>query len=202
MHDADDDQDEPLGTAAEEAAKLFAVLGERLADAQGAAGAAPDAASGLSALGSMIGPLVRGAMDALADSTEAGERISPFDLAQGWQGAGAGQQWADLAQNAARAAGFAAEPERSGDDPEEPSVGGATPGSESADEDEVVPPGQAAACSYCPICQAIAAVRTVPPQTWERFGAAVLDLAEALQQGASTGREYPRPHVRHVDLDD
>lgn len=42
-----------------------------------------------------------------------------------------------------------------------------------------VAPGDAAACAYCPLCQAISIFRSVPMDTWQRLAASVVDVADA-----------------------
>ncbi len=60
-----------------------------------------------------------------------------------------------------------------GADSHEPAA--ATPG---------VAPGEAAACSYCPVCQAIALFRTVPMSTWQRLAQSVIEVADAARDYA------------------
>lgn len=54
---------------------------------------------------------------------------------------------------------------------------GSSAGQHASDE-----PGSAAACAYCPICQGIALIRSVPMETWQRLAAAVVDVADSASQ--------------------
>lgn len=56
---------------------------------------------------------------------------------------------------------------------------------------QAVLPGQAAACSYCPVCQAIALFRSVPMSTWQRLAATVVDVADAARDSATAGASAP-----------
>lgn len=69
--------------------------------------------------------------------------------------------------------------------------------------DRIVEPGEAAACSYCPICQMIAVVKSVQPETVERLTTAFLEMADALREAADS-RLTPRPGptVNRIRLDD
>lgn len=68
-------------------------------------------------------------------------------------------------------------------------------GAPGADSDEpaaatpVVAPGEAAACSYCPICQAIALFRSVPMSTWQRMAQSVIEVADAARDYAGRAQE-------------
>jgi len=63
---------------------------------------------------------------------------------------------------------------------------GYAPGSEQVAPESVVAPGEAAACSYCPVCQAIALFRSVPMSTWQRLATSVVEVADAARDFAST----------------
>ena len=47
-----------------------------------------------------------------------------------------------------------------------------------------IAPGDAAACSYCPVCQAIALFRSVPMSTWQRLAQSVIEVADAARDYA------------------
>lgn len=53
-------------------------------------------------------------------------------------------------------------------------------------------PGEATACASCPICKVIATVQNVPSGTWERAGVALLELAESLQAATRDDGENDR----------
>jgi hypothetical protein len=60
--------------------------------------------------------------------------------------------------------------------------------SDSAAVSGQVKPGDAAACAYCPICQAIALFRAVPTGTWQRLAGTIVEVAETFgdeQRGSS-----------------
>lgn len=64
------------------------------------------------------------------------------------------------------------------------------PHSGSADpSDPLVQPGDAEACSYCPLCQAIALFRSVPMSTWQRLAASVVEVADAARDAATAATE-------------
>lgn len=54
-----------------------------------------------------------------------------------------------------------------------------------------VAPGQAAACSYCPVCQLIAVFRSVPMSTWQRLATSVVEAADAARDFASAAGSAP-----------
>ena len=56
---------------------------------------------------------------------------------------------------------------------------GRSGGSSQPAEEAPVAPGDAAACAYCPLCQAIALFRSVPMDTSQRLAASVVDVADA-----------------------
>ncbi len=53
-------------------------------------------------------------------------------------------------------------------------------------EAQPVLPGEAAACAYCPVCQAIAMFRTVPMSTWHRLAASIVEVADAARDLAGS----------------
>ena len=59
----------------------------------------------------------------------------------------------------------------------------------------LVQPGEAAACAYCPICQAIALFRSVPMTTWQRLAASVVEVADAARDVANTAAPPSAPIV-------
>ncbi len=59
----------------------------------------------------------------------------------------------------------------------------------------VVQPGEAAACAYCPICQAIALFRSVPMTTWQRLAASVVEVADAARDVSSAAAHQAGPVV-------
>ena len=84
----------------------------------------------------------------------------------------------------------------------------------------LIAPGEAAACSYCPVCQAIALFRSVPMSTWQRLATSVVEVADAARDfavargqdgaGAVTEPMQPQPgstetvddFLRSVESDD
>ena len=61
--------------------------------------------------------------------------------------------------------------------------------------ERLVQPGEAAACAYCPICQAIALFRSVPMTTWQRLATSVVEVADAARDVANTASPQSAPVV-------
>jgi hypothetical protein len=104
---------------------------------------------------------------------------SPWEEMLGQLAAGAVRAVNDLAAGA-QAMGAAAQEDASGPQPEESS-------------EPMVQPGEAAACAYCPVCQAIALFRSVPMTTWQRLAASVVEVADAARDvtGAASPQSGP-----------
>jgi hypothetical protein len=66
---------------------------------------------------------------------------------------------------------------------------------QAAPGEPVVQPGEAAACAYCPICQAIALFRSVPMTTWQRLASSVVEVADAARDVANTAAPQSAPIV-------
>jgi len=146
-----------VGSAADEALKLFVVLRDRFVTAtQSDAGPGPDAgreqAGGESPWGALLGQFAAGAVKAVGEIASAATQQGP----------------------------------RSGS--ATPSGSGAGPGEAEDAADWPVLPGEAAACSYCPICQAIALFRSVPMTTWQRLAASVVEVADAARDFTGGGQ--------------
>ena len=165
---------ETIGTVAEEALKLFAVardrFGEALADAEAghnqSAGPNDDAGPGAAAApwAGLLSQLAAGAVKAVEDFAAAAQE--------------------DRAES--RAPEAAGEPAGTGDAQGKATGLGSTGEAPSgaASESGSVQPGEAAACSYCPICQGIALVRSVPTETWQRLAVSVVEMADAARNVA------------------
>lgn len=65
-----------------------------------------------------------------------------------------------------------------------------------------VAPGEAAACAYCPVCQAIAKGRNLNPEAVERLTGAAMEFAETVRQVVQTTPAPGPDVVRHVPLDE
>jgi hypothetical protein len=168
-----------VGSVADEAFKLYAVVKQRL-EASGVNGAAvraavesiaveglgPERPAGAAAgLFASVAPVVLKTFEGLAATAAGASRPAP-------QGSSA-QDQPDL-----------------DDEPPSPDAG-----SSAADGSHRVLPGQAAACGYCPMCQAIALFRTVPMATWQRLGSAVVEAADSAVPGDWTARPPRRTEV-------
>jgi hypothetical protein len=107
-----------------------------------------------------------------------------------------GRPWEDmlgqLAAGAVRAVNELAAGATSADGPT-PQAPGTSLGGERAET--VVQPGEAAACAYCPICQAIALFRSVPMTTWQRLAASVVEVADAARDVSSAAAHQAGPVV-------
>ena len=202
------DAAETIGTVAEEALRLFAVardrFGEALAAAEEEPGTAAEQVSGEAADPSAPG--------------ESGVAASPWAGLMAQFAAGAVKAVEDFASSAQRdwMPSESGEPvghthpvssrgvpgddghdgRKSGE--EEPGDGGwGRPGSDRPGSDRGdtghVRPGEAAACSYCPICQGIALVRSVPPGTWQRLAVSVVELADAARDAADAAESVVHP---------
>jgi hypothetical protein len=152
-----------VGSVADEALKLYAVLKQQF-EASGV-----DGASVRAAVESAAGT----AASVASSQTQPGGAFAGLLGAVGPMVMKSVEQFAAAAATA-RAPSVAAPEEQHGahDRAEEAPDTGEGSGSRAL-------PGQAAACGYCPICQAIAMFRTVPMSTWHRLGAAVVDAADA-----------------------
>lgn len=179
-----------VGSVADEALKLYSVVKQRLEaagvtgatvrsamDALAAGGAsavgspaAAQAGAGLAGLWSSVGPAVIRSVEEIAGTAASAAGTLAHQAA--------GAQEDRLAAPVAGPTGSAGEAEGRADP--EP---GPDPQQGVDDLTDRVLPGQAAACGYCPVCQAIALFRSVPMGTWQRLGAAVVDAADAAPAG-------------------
>jgi hypothetical protein len=125
--------------------------------------------------------------DAVGEGPEAGPSAgAPWEDLLGQLAAGALRTVNDLAAGA-QAVGAAAPQDTGAAQPEDSS------GAQS--EERLVQPGDAAACAYCPVCQAIALFRSVPMTTWQRLAASVVEVADAARDAASSAAPPSAPIV-------
>ncbi len=161
-----------VGSAADEALKLFVVLRDRVVDAAGrqpaAQGSAQTDAQPEAGVpwADLLGQLASGAVQAVQDVAGAASAGRPGPFAS-----------------------------RSDD---RPPAEDRAEGEEQSDGDGqfTVLPGQAAACSYCPVCQAIALFRSVPISTWQRLATSVVEVADAAREFSAAGTAQPQGPVR------
>ncbi|MCW2545023.1 MAG: hypothetical protein JWM40_2575 [Frankiales bacterium] len=57
-------------------------------------------------------------------------------------------------------------------------------------------------CQFCPVCQAIGALRQVKPETVEHLVAAAASLASALRTTVSPTAPSEPDRVQHIDVDE
>lgn len=169
---------EAVGSAADEALKLFVVLRDRFveagaqAPATGAEPAAPEPP-----WATILGQLAATAVKAVNDlASSASQALGPLPGAP--PGTGGGRP----------------SPPGSRDDSPGAGAGPAGPGVDVGGE-TVVLPGQAAACSYCPVCQAIALFRSVPMSTWQRLATSVVEVADAAREFTGSTSQHAHPVV-------
>lgn len=164
---------EAVGTVADEALKLFVVLRERFVEAgTPQPDARAESAAPATPWAAVLGHLAATAVQAVNDlAASAGQARGPLPTAPltGFDSTPAEGEGGAGAGSAAPGAGAGGEP--------------------------VVLPGEAAACSYCPICQAIALFRSVPMSTWQRLAASIVEVADAAREFTNSSPQQPGPVV-------
>jgi hypothetical protein len=176
---------EAVGTVADEALKLFVVLRERFVEAgTPQSDASAESAAPATPWASVLGQLAATAIQAVNDlAASAGQAVGPLPTAplKGFDSnAAEGERGADEGPAGAGAGSAGA--------------GRAAPMAGTAGE-PVVLPGEAAACSYCPICQAISLFRSVPMSTWQRLAASIVEVADAAREFTNNAPQQPGPEV-------
>ena len=160
--DMADAASEVLGGAAQEAVRLVGAIQQRLAES-----AVPQPSPDRMDIGNGVGAML----------SMLGQAASTFGAASPSQGA---RSASDSRPSGDSQSGQVRDEEVSNQS--DGSADGPPAGPSDEHATDYVAPGQAAACSSCPVCQVIAAVRTIQPETVERMVNAVLDLAEAVQE--------------------